>query len=211
MHINDQFDNSFNNGNSSGKFKNFLSVPKIIFAIFGIIVLVEIIYAVRVLTAPTPAPPAALKQVVQKEIGGKISLTVPKTSYEVNETIPVSVMVDTGTHEVSGIDLIVQYDPKILEASSAGLIKGEILDEYPLLSVDAKKGLISISGISSLKRSGFAGQGQFALINFTSKAPGQSSLVVEFKGGATTASNLVEANTSKNILDEARNLEISVK
>ncbi len=122
----------------------------------------------------------------------------------------MAVLVDTGSYSVSGIDLIVHFDPKVLEAASGSLVKGKILDEYPYLSVDSKKGLISISGISSSKNN-FTGTGQFALINFKSKLPGKTSLSIDFKPGSTTASNLVDVATSKNILEQVNNLELNIQ
>ncbi len=190
------------------KFKQFFAGPRIIFAILGFILLGEIVYAVKTLTLPV-TPQSVFQAPVQQRMG-RMSLEAPKASYNVAEVIPVSVMVDTGSKEVSGIDLIVQYDPKVFEATQAGLVKGKIMDEYPLMGVDSEKGLISISGISSLK-SGFTGQGQFAAINFRTKSPGKTSLIINFQKGSTVFSNLVESSTVLNILDTVDNLELEVR
>lgn len=189
--------------------KTFFSGHKIVFAILGAILLIEIIYAVRFLTSPVTTPPPAGKAGTQSSVG-KISLTSPKTNYKVMESIPVSVMIDTAGHIVDGVDLIVRFDPKILEATATGLIKGKILDEYPLVSLDAKQGLISISGISSLK-TGFAGTGQFAALNLKARVPGVTSLTIDFKEGSTTDSNLVETSTSQDILQQIDNLELNIQ
>lgn len=193
------------------KFKSFLTVPRIIFLVLGIIILVEVVYAVRVLTSRFPVPSLFLPtgNVVQKTIG-KISLNVPKTSFNAAETIPVSVIIDTGSNTISGADLIVRFDPKILEATPEDLVRGKIFDGYPVMSVDAKKGLISISGINSLKN-GFKGSGQFALINLKAKAQGKTTLTIDFKKGSTTDSNLVEVNSSKDVLESVDNLELNIQ
>lgn len=203
VQVNDQLNKQF-----SGKTKKFFTGPKIIFLILGLVLLIEVIYAVRVLTSNSPSP---LPQKTTVQSAGKISLNAPKVSYGVKEAVPVSVVIDTAGYVVEGVDLIVHFDPKILEASVSGLVKGTILEEYPAMSVDSAKGLISISGISSTQN-GFTGKGQFATLNLRAKAPGKTSLTIDFKGkGQTADSNLVESATSKDILETVNNLEVNVQ
>lgn len=191
-------------------FKNFFTVPKIIFAILGIVILIEVIFVIRSLTSSVSPLPQVGSQIGVVSTTAKISLNAANTSPRVGEVVPVVVVVDTGEKVVSGADLIIHFDPKTLEASGDAIIKGKIFDEYPLASVDAKNGLISISGVSSLNKS-FKGSGQFALINFKAKIPGKTSLTVDFKKGSTTASNLVDASTSQNVLDNVDNLELEIQ
>lgn len=192
------------------KNKRSLPIAKIVFAVLGVILLTEVVYAVKVLTSPAPPPLPPVSNAVVKPVVGQISLSAPKTIYKVNEVVPVIVRVDTGSHEVSGVDLIIRFDPKTLEASSGGLVKGSILDEYPLISLDADKGLISISGISNAKE-GFKGVGQFATINFRAKKVGQSALTIDFQKDSTVDSNLVETGISKDILEQVNNLELNIE
>lgn len=183
--------------------------PKNIFLSLGVILLIEVIFAVKTLTAPTPPPATPPKAGVQSK-AGEISLNVSKTSFQVAETVPVLVLVDTGDHQVAGVDLIVHFDPKILEATSADLVKGKIFDDYPAVSVDANKGLISISGIASLQNN-FKGKGLFATLNLKAKAAGKASVTIDFQKGSTTDSNLVEASSSQDVLERVVNLELVVK
>lgn len=192
--------------------KKFFSGPKIIFTILAVVLLAEVVYAVRVLTFPAPVaptPPSAIKNTVLLT-GGKISLNIPKTSFALNEVVSVNVMVESGGHDLNGVDLIIRYDPKTLEASAGGIAKGNIFDEYPLKSVDSKKGLIAISGISSLKSS-FKGTGLFATINIKAKVPGKTALTIDFVKGSTSDSNLVEAGSARDILEAVNNLELTVR
>lgn len=206
--------NSFNSKDFFEKVKKNFSGPKVIFAVLGIVVLFEAVYAIRSITSPvSPASPSPLpvRKVNTQLTPAKISLSASKTSFKVNEAVPVSVMVDTGGRTIDGVDLIVKFDPKILEATAGGLIKGKILDEYPLKSVDINKSLIYISGVSNSKN-GFGGTGQFALINFKAKSAGRTSLTIGFiKNGETTDSNLVEIGASKDVLDQVNNLELEVQ
>ncbi len=186
------------------------AILRFIFLGLGLILLVELIYAIKVLTLP--ASPSIKRIAMQSvQLNKKtITLSAPQNIYRINEVIPVTATIDTGAQLVDGVDLLIHYDPKILEVTSSGLIKGRILEEYPTMTADASKGLISISGISNL-RSGFKGKGQFAIINFKAKALGKTALNIDFNAGSTTDSNLVEAGTSKDILERVVNLELVVQ
>lgn len=190
---------------------SFFTGPKIIFAILGLVILAEVIYAVKALNVPTiVSVQQTTTTSAQTEIPGRISLSAPKTSYKVADLIPVSIAIDIGPKEISGADVIVSFDPNVLEVVPNGITKGRIFNEYPLLAQDAKKGKVSVSGISTLKNV-FSGTGQFATINFKAKAPGKTSLVVNFQKGSTTESNLVEAASAKNILETVTNLDLEVQ
>lgn len=198
--------------NQPEKTKNKFSLPKIIFIVLGIVVLAEVVYMVKVLTTPTASPAPFLqvaKTTTQKSVG-KISLTSSKTSLNVGEALPISVLVDTGSQAVSGADLIIRFDPKLLEVTSKDLIKGKVFDDYPLISADAKTGVISISGISNGK-DGFKGAGQFATLNLRAKAVGKTFLTIDFQKSSTKDSTLVEMRTAKNILELVDNLEINIQ
>ncbi len=205
--------NTFNAGNFNidNQPKKF-SVPKIIFIVLGVAVVIEIIYAVFSLWpkgTPTPLSLVQNTQTTEASIP-RMSLAVSQLSFTVDEVVPVSVTVDTGSNSISGVDLIIQYDPEILEVSNEDIAVGDVMDEYPLRSVDAEQGLVSISGISSLGNS-FLGKGELATINFKAKSAGQTSLLINFEKDTTVASNLVEANSSRNILGEVDNLEILIE
>lgn len=189
--------------------KKFLT-PKIIFIILGVVILIEIIFAIRSLTTSVSTTPPPIPQVTSKVSAGEISLTASKTKFSVGEKIPISVIVDSGGHSIAGVDLIVKFDPQALQASKTDINTGSILDDYPLASVDEKEGLVTISGISQNK-DGKILSGQFALINFQAKKTGKTSIVVDFQRDTTTHTNLVEANTLENILEKVDNLELTIQ
>lgn len=201
------------NNDRMDKVKKFLTVPKIIFLVLGIIILVEIIYAIRIFVSPSPAPVSLLSttQSENKKTGGNILLSASQTSIKVNETVPVSVTLDTGGHEISGTDVIIRYDPKIIETTSEGLIKGKIFNEYPVASVDNKKGEIVISAFTNIGK-GFEGTGQLVSFNLKAKTAGKAILSIDFGNlPSTTDSNLMEASTSKDILESVNNLELNIQ
>ncbi|MCR4305818.1 MAG: cohesin domain-containing protein [Candidatus Daviesbacteria bacterium] len=185
------------------------SIPKIIFIILGVALIIELVYAGWSLFPKSISTPLSVTQTSEQSIAG-ITLTTSKQSFRVGEIVPVSVMIDAGSKTISGVDLIIQYDPKILEVTKEDLIPGRVMDEYPLRSVDPNKGLVAVSGISSLGN-GFSGAGEFAILNFKAKTQGRASLVINFEKGSTVASNLVKADTSENILEKVNNLEVTIE
>lgn len=192
-------------------FKKFFIGPKIIFLVLGIAILIEAIYAVKVLTAPIPAPPpfSTSNDNVQLS-GGSILLNTGKTNIALGETVSIKVLIATGGHILDGADVIMRFDPKIFEASQTGLIKGRIFDEYPLVSINSNSGVVSVSGVNSLKN-GFKGTGQFMSLNLKAKAKGKSVVTVDYQQNSTSDSNLVEANTSRDILESVGRLELNVQ
>lgn len=183
-----------------------LSLPKLIFIILGVVIVVELIFAVKSLRQTAPSPTKKLLPVS----GGSISLVSQKREYKVGDVVPVSVRVSTGGHPTDGTDLILKFDPKVLEATRSALRAGKIYSEYPLMSVDPA-GLIRISGIATLKDKVFNGIGVLAFIDFKARSAGKTALTVEFTQGKTDDSNIVEAKSAKDILEKAYNLELTVK
>lgn len=193
------------------KFFGINFTPKIIFIILGIVVLIEIIIAVKNLTAPV-ATPVTLVGNTNRSIPkvATISLTTAKTAYKIGEIIPVSVTVDTAGRLIDGVDFILQYDPKILEVKDQDIIKGTLFDDYPLAAVDSSRGLVTMSGISNAQN-GILVSGQFVTINFKAKARGKTALTIDFQKDTTIHSNLVEASTLSNVLGQVNNLEINIQ
>ncbi|MBU1032217.1 cohesin domain-containing protein [Patescibacteria group bacterium] len=211
----DNFNTNVYNAPAPPPKKNFFGLkfsPKIIFIILGIVVLAEIIYAVRSLSQTPSTPPVSTPASTAQTVltGGKISLQTSKTTVNVSEIIPVSVIIDSGGHMINGVDLIIKYDPKVLEVVSDGLIKGTMFDNYPLISSDADTGLISISGISEAQN-GVKDAGQFATVNLKTKVAGTTSLMVDFEKDSTIDSNMVEVSTLNDILENVDNLEINIQ
>lgn len=216
VQVNNQAANQIMNQPVINRIRNWVSGPKIVFVVLGVVLFAEFIYAFRTLSSPMviPTGPTATTPAVTI---GKISLVAPKNNFNVGENVPVSVVLDTGGHSLNGVDLIVHYDPKLLDASAGGIVRGLIFDDYPAISVSPDKGLITVSGIDNMSNTfnsnnPIYGAGQFVVINLKAKAPGRTTLSIDFNGkGSTTDSNLVEAVTAKDILEKVDNLELTVK
>lgn len=185
-----------------------LSKYKWIFIIIGIVVAVEIIWAVKSLNKNIPLPVVADPPKVASIQNASIILTVPKTTYKVGEKIPVSINIDS-TKATDGTDVILTYNPSLLKVTVPVAV-GTIYDDYPLNSVDEKTGKVSISGISSTP-DGKIVQGVFGTATFIAKALGKTIISVDFTKGSTTDSNVTETKSAKDLLGKVGNVEVEIK
>lgn len=185
---------------------------KTIYIILGLIVLLEVIIGLKVLNTPntpssqsySPSSPTSSAPL------SRIDVLSSKDKYKVGEVVPISITIDTAGRKTDGADLILRFDPKILEATPGAIKTGTIYGEYPVAEVDVKNGTIKISGISKVGQDGFSGSGNLATINFKAKAASKTSLVVDYTAGKTTDSNIVEAKSAKDILGQVNNLELTI-
>lgn len=171
--------------------------------------MVEVIFAIKTLTAPTPPPPTA--QLKSQPASVNLSLEAVGQDFKVGKVVTVNVRVNTGERRTDGIDLVLNFDPKILEATPASLIKTTIYPDYPQMRVDSKVGLVQISGISGVEGKTFKGEGILATINFRAKAAGKTTLTIDFAKGQTNDSNVVESATGLDILEGVNNLSLTIK
>lgn len=187
-----------------------LPIIKIIFIVFVAVIAFELLMGAKTLLRPikvvqkTPSPPVVLSE-------GIINLSTPKSSYNVSEIVPVFVKVSTGNHLTSGVDLVLNYDPSILEASSSSLTKGSTFDDYPEINIDSKKGILRASGVISPVKVGFNGNGDFGVIKFSAKAPGVTTISLEFSPNATNDSNMIEPATNQDILGKVTSVKINIQ
>lgn len=178
--------------------------PKyILFFLLGIVI-VEIIIGAKTLLTPLPAKKVPVSQLVQPVGGAKFLAVAPKTSYKVGENIEVAVRLVTTGHPVIGTDMVLSYDPKLLEASKSAFIKGRIYDDYPYVDINTENGVIKVSGIASTPQRAFNGIGIFGKVNLKAKVSGKANIKLD-------NSNVIDAITNQNILEQVSNLEINIQ
>lgn len=181
-----------------------------IFIILGLIVLFEILVGLKVLStssstnlnpisSPTPAAPLS-----------RIDVLSAKKEYKVGEVISISIVIDTAGKKTDGTDLILQFDPKVLEATAGAIKRGIVYGEYPVAEVDFKNGIIKISGVSKIGQDGFSGKGNLADLNLIARGAGKTILKVDYTAGRTTDSNVVEAKSAKDTLGQVNNLDLTI-
>jgi hypothetical protein len=188
-------------------------LPKIIFGILGLVIVIELINAYNTLKKASSNPVATSQfSRLAPLSSGRIDLYSNQKEFKVGDTISVSVRIFTGGHPTDGTDLVLKYDPQILDASGLNFFrKGNVYPDYPITTVDPNAKTIQISGITSLSQSGFNGAGVFAILNFKAKAAGKTSLMVDFQKDRTTDSNIIESQSAKDILGAVTNLDLNVK
>ncbi|OGE14383.1 hypothetical protein A3F00_05180 [Candidatus Daviesbacteria bacterium RIFCSPHIGHO2_12_FULL_37_11] len=191
---------------------------KYLFIILGAVVLIEIIIGVWVFlqknsSAGTAPGKLAENQVStqpgDKSVNAKLSLSSVKNEFKVGEVIPVTISIDTDSQVVDGVDVVLNFDPAALEASSASITTGTIFPEYPVAKVE--KGIVRITAITSLAGVGYSGSGIFATINFKAKQKGQAKVTVDFTKGSTTDTNIVGTEFPDDMLSEVKDLEVNIK
>lgn len=192
-------------------FNNILSQVlrvRTIFIILGVVIVLEIIFSIRMLTSPISTKKVAKIAPIS---GGQIILTTAQRNYALGETVPVTIRVSTGGHITDGTDVVLKYDPKILEAPKDNFFtKGTIYGDYPPINIDRAKGIVRLSGITILSKSGFNGVGVLGILNFKASAPGKVNLSLESKKGSTTDSNIIEGKTAQDILSQVDDRQVTV-
>jgi hypothetical protein len=201
------------------------NLPKLIFFVLGIVILVELFIGARTLlqnrtlnnlqslTGENDSFSTSSTGVTGRVAAlsnAKIYLLTDKGEYKTGDNLVLRINLDTGGHTINGVDVILKYDPKLLSASSNRIIKGDIFQEFSLADVDSTNGIVRISGISSIQNKGYNGMGDIAAISFRAISQGDASFSVEFKKGDTTNTNVVEAFTGKNILGEVKEVKVSI-
>jgi hypothetical protein len=178
---------------------------KVIYLILVLIIAVELFFGARTLLQPTPASPQ-----IQPISEGRVVLSSTKLNYSIGDTIPVDIYISTGGYSTVGTDLSIKYDPNLLEAPNDGFVKGGIYQDYLGINIDNKKGVILVSGIVSINSGGFNGTGKFGTLNLRAKAEGKTKVALDFKKGATVDTNIIEDETSVDILGKTFDLELGI-
>lgn len=186
------------------KLPGWLFSAKVIFLAIGLVVLLELFFGIKMLTKPTIRIGKAENLTV-----GKIVLSSSNQSYKVGENVSIDIRISTGGHTTDGTDLVLKYDPNFLEATGNNIFDiGDVYSQYPNVNIDPKNGLIRISGVSDDE--GFNGTGDFATLNLKAKKDGSTNLSVDYTPSSTSDSNIIETNTTKDILGQVFDLDLNI-
>lgn len=191
--------------------KKWYQTWRIIYPILGVVVLVQLILGVKTLLTPLPQVSKNQAQKLLPSKGAEIILNSSQSNFKVGEKVTVTIEVSTGGYTTIGTDLVLRFNPKAMETSSADFIRGKIYSEYPLISVDNKDGVVRVSGVATNADQGFNGIGELGVINFKTQAAGQANIIVDFKKGSITDSNIIRSKTSEDVLGSVTNLNLTIK
>lgn len=180
---------------------------KNIFIILGVVIAVELIWALWFLVKGAqlqPAPAVITTQVPLPQTS--IILSSAKAEYKLGEQIVVDVNISSAK-QVDGVDLIITYDPKVLSAQPA--ILSTMFSDYPQNKVDSNLGKVSISGITT-QTGGVIPEGNFGSISFVAKTAGITKIAFDFTAGQTGDTNVSQTGTGADILQKVNQLEINI-
>ena len=176
----------------------------IIFVLVSFFVVGELVWGINYLkTVPQPQAPVAA------ETGALLGFSPAQKIVKVGEEFEVELTLDTKGVATSGTDVIINYDPTVVEVLNVR--PGLLYQKYPLNEVDAVGGKIGFSGIAEPPKT-FAGSGTLAYLKLKALKAETATLNIQFEKGVTTDSNVVQAaSNGKDILDRVINAYYSVK
>lgn len=190
------------------------NIVKILFIVMGVLIVGELAWAAYTLTRPLPV--AQESTTVAKTVASPTPSPTPTASLSfqgpttatVGATIKVDVILKS-SEPTDGADALIKYDPAMLTAQAP--TAGTLYQEYPSRTVDAKNGLVVLSGLTSQGSTGFSGTGTLGTLTFKALKAGQTTLSIDYTAGATTESNVIGSGISKDILTGTEPLTITVK
>lgn len=189
---------------------------KVILGLFGLVIAVEIVWALWTLFRPqTSSVVPVLNQQQVSEVPTVIKLDTQTPQVKTGAKFTVSIQMSSDK-KTDGADIIIKFDPALLGVELIGqkeklpVILGGLYDDYPVNKLDAKSGEIIVSGISTTQ-GGVLGNGLFGSIVFSAKKPGQTKIAVDFTKSSTTDSNVLQSGTGEDILSAVENLEVKIE
>ena len=192
-----------------------MNLKIIIGLLVGLIVL-QIIGAIIFFSLPAkdgsvlPQPIKQGSSDTSSSSGGKITLTTDHPQLKVGDLVAVSVMIDTDNKMVDGVDISLQYDPKLLDpvlVNDQAFVPGRLFPDVPFNAYDLRAGTASMSAISTMNKN-FIGTGTMSVISFKAKTAGVTTVKVVSEPGNTTDSNMVA--DGREILNETNNVELTI-
>lgn len=212
--MDNQINNTLNTSSQGNSLPKKVFNKKIIFLIFGVIIIGELIWALTVVLKPKTAPQVVNTPVVAQpevEQPTTISLTTPNSEVKVGDKIQVLVNITSAKNTIAS-DIIINFDPKILSVETIGKDKSPMVlsgmyNEYPLNKLE--NGKIIVSGIAT-SLDGVLTNGLFGSVTFVAKASGESKISLDFSPTLTTDSNVVWANTKQDALMSVSDLEVNI-
>ncbi len=151
--------------NAENRFKH---LPKIIFLILGVVIVVEVIFAGYSLMQKPSVSPIPSNTILPLSLG-KFNFELQTNQVEVEETLPINLVIDTGGYTIASASVAVKFDPEYFEGTASGYIN--VNKTYP---------------------DGFNGIDTFTSLNLKAKKAG--STVIE-----TSLGQMDELGTGKNV------------
>lgn len=186
---------------------------KVIIILVVVVLLAEVVWAVWTVKNRSANPavePASQLTAAPVKASTVLSLTTAKTDVQVGQLFEVKVDLFSNK-TVEGVDVLITYDPKILEVQSVNkpIALNQVFDDYPVNIADPSLGKVVFSGISS-SSTGAKSLGVLGSLTFKAKALGKAKISLDFTPGSTKDSNVIDSQLKRDILERVDNLDISI-
>ncbi len=173
-----------------------------------------IVFLLRPTKPLTPSKPETKISSPQSK-SAILSLSSPKINYQLGETLPLIINLDSKGLMVDGVDVLIIYnpsylDPQFLTDKNPLDTTESVFAVFPLVKIDEAIGQIKFSALSSPGQS-FVGNGQVAKLQFKALRQGKTSLEIKFKPGLTNDSNVALAGKGKDVLGKVKGLKIFIQ
>lgn len=193
---------------------------RMLLIILGVIVLMEVIWAVWTLAKNQnkSAPPISYSSpapiVTQtKTSSALLALQTASLDVFVDQDIPVDIALDTDKASVDGVDVIISFDPAMLKVmpqtvngKQVPVKVGTQFSDYPQNALE--KGKITLSAISTSVP--FSGKGILGTVTFKALKIGAAQIKIEYIPNSTTDSNIAQTGSAKDILSKVLDLTLQI-
>lgn len=146
------------------------------------------------------------------KVSAKLSVIGPTVPVKSGDSFDVSFKIDSPV-STDGSDLIIKYDPKVLDVIPGPSGPMKIGTYYPGSATNGidVPGVIAVSLIIDPGAKASVGAGTLGTVTFKAKTAGNTQISLDFVSGKTNESNITSSETGKDILDRVENLNLIVQ
>lgn len=135
----------------------------------------------------------------------QIWLLPSKVELNQKQSTEIKVFLNTNNQEVGGVDLVLKYNPQLIEIENNTIKPGVIFDYYRDRLVDNKKGIIRLSSLGKFK-----GQGTFATFKIKGKSPGEGKVEIVTPKVSLDSTVVWDLEKKENLLGTTQSLSVLV-
>ena len=118
-------------------------LPVVLFGVLILIIILELVWGFQTFILEKQLTQTRQTERIAEVSTPQLVATASKQTYQVGESVPITLKVITGGNSTDSTDVVIRYDPQILEASGSNFITlGGIYKEYPVELFDNNSGII---------------------------------------------------------------------
>jgi len=194
--------------------KNIYIQPKYFFVIFILIILAfSVFYYYKFYLKPIEIEGPEEFPIEEIFYPAKLSFSLDKETFSVEETFLAAVLVDTGSRKTVGVDAVLKYDPEFLEIVEED---GKFIDfsesdfdMFPGGRFNSETGEVRFSALIGPEETPLSGLGKVGTIKFKTLKKGETSL--SFVHNLKTAGDSNVAWEGKDILGKVEDASIKIE